>query len=414
MVTIYSDTLQLVHAAMHKSTPVLSDSVDWAQVYCFLKQGKLLGVTYRCVSTLPEAKRPPEDLLNQWKAYAFHNGLKQMISVSELARVLSTAYQKGLHPITFKGILLATLYPEPNMRFSSDADIFISPQERSTMEQLLTDLGYSKIEKCSKEHVPVYKNEEASHKLTIELHDCLWEDYVGKQTELLESLHLTDADSLLNLSACNIPVCTLGHTEHLIYQIFHVAKHFALDSLPLRYLSDLTFFVNTYFHQIDLKRFWVAMKQLNYEKFSNSLFVICTKCLGMNSNMLHPHHSKDKINERLLIDIFTSGKDLTKDLGHWASTASIVPYFLRKNKIATSNLQKTKSRFFPSADELNDHFAYAKKHKFLLPIAWVHRFFNGLVYALRNLKRKRSTTKILGNADYRLSLLQELDMLDEK
>lgn len=414
MNTVYSDTLQLIYATMYKSTPVLSDSIDWANIYQFLLRGKLLGVTYRCVSTLPESKQPPKDLLAQWHSYTFHKGLQQMISVSALSHVLSAASQKNLHPVTFKGILLADLYPEPNMRFSSDADIYIPVNERDAMEQLLTELGYQKNEKHSKEHVPVYQNKTPQQKLTIELHDCLWEDYVGKQTELLEALCLTSPDTLLELSACNLPVRTMGHTEHLIYQIFHTAKHFALDSLPLRYLVDLTFFINHYFDEIDKKRFWDAMDQLNYTKFSHSLFLICTTYLGMTMQMLHPRFSSDNINERLLSDIFTAGLELPDNLGHWASTTPIAPYFLRKTKIATTDLQKKMSRIFPSADELNEHFAYAKKHKFLLPIAWIHRFFNGFTYTIRNLKRKRSTAKILGNADYRLSLLQELEMLDEK
>lgn len=412
--TTFSDTLKLIYAAINQTTPVLSDDPEWSQIYTFLLRGKLLGVTYRCVTQLPASIQPPENILSSWKQLSFTKGFQQLISVSELARVIRTATDKNLHPIIFKGITLATLYPEPNMRFSSDSDIYIMPTERSSMEQLLLELGYTKNEKCSKEHVPVYQNFNAANKLTIELHDCLWEDYTGKQTDILEELHLIEPFSLINTCACNIPICTLGHTEHLIYQIFHVAKHFALDSLPLRYLVDLTLFVNNHSDQIDVKRFWNAMEQLNYTIFSNSLFTICSIHLGMKQEMLHPSLPSNEINDRLLTDIFTLGVTLPENLGHWASTTPIVPYFLRKNKIAITKTQRTKSRFFPSADELNDNFSYAKKHRILLPIAWVHRFINAFVYVIRNLKRKRSTSAILNNADYRLSLLQELEMLDEK
>lgn len=412
--TAFSDTLNLIYAAVNKTEPVLSDTPDWSQIYTFLLQGKLLGVTYQCVAGLSSSAQPQEAILSSWKQHSFSKGFQQLISVSELAHVLKTATDKNLHPIVFKGITLATLYPEPNMRFSSDADIYIAPMERDSMEQLLLELGYSKNEKHSKEHVPVYQNLNTTRKLTIELHDCLWEDYTGKQTEILEELHLVDTDSLINMHACDIPVCTLGHTEHLIYQIFHVAKHFALDSLPLRYLVDLTLFVNNHIDQVNVKRFWDAMEQLNYTKFSNSLFTICSTCFGMKKEMLHPGLPSEQINDHLLTDIFTLGIALPENLGHWSSTTPIVPYFLRKNKIATTKMQRTKSRFFPSASELNDNFSYAKKHKILLPIAWGHRFINGFIYVIRNLKRKRSTSTILNNADYRLSLLQELEMLDEK
>lgn len=406
--------LKIAYSSLNNTVPELTDDIDWAETYKLLTRGKLTGVVFKTIANLPIEKQPSQELFNYWKSAVFSRGLRQVISNGELARVLTAATEKGLHPIPFKGILLSCLYPEPNMRFSCDADIYIDSSERATMEELLVSLGFSLNLSHYQEHVAVYQNLDPSHKLVIELHDCLWEDYEGKQMDILKQLDLTNPNSLIQTEACGIPVCTLGHTEHIIYQIFHAAKHFAFDALPLRYLLDLTVFINTYYDQIDAPRFWDAMQKLSYDKFSHSLFQICVTYLGMDKRILNPIYKDLPINEALIADIIDTGKELDEKIGHWASKEAIVPYFLRQNKIGTSDFERKKSRYFPSADELKDKFGYAKKYKFLLPIAWIHRFISAFIYVIQNKLRKRSTTTIFNNADYRLSLLQNLGMLEEK
>lgn len=414
MIEQYNAVLKILHSSISDAPLSLPSDTDWESIYEILGRGKVLGITFRCISALPEEQRPAKELLSIWQRHVFSRGFQQMISNHELSNVLSAAKAKGLTPVVFKGIFLANLYPEPNMRFSSDCDIFIIAQDRQEMEQVLTKMNYIKNEEHSKEHVPVYQNLDKQHMLVVELHDCLWEDYTGHQMDLLDSLKLTAPETLIDASCCNIPVTTLGYTEHLIYQIFHVAKHFAFDSLPLRYLIDLTLFINNFCDKLDLSRFWTAMDMLKYTRFCTSLFTICIKHLGMTQKILPAGYSLGEINESLLIDIMTLGNTFGHAIGHYASTEPIDPFFTRKNKIGTSEFSRVKARFFPTADELKEKYDYAQKCRLLLPIAWIHRFVSAGIFVVDNSIRKRSTTAIWENADYRLRLLQELDMLDEK
>ncbi len=409
-----SDILKLAGASITNDVPDITGEIDWDQTYHLLSKGKLTGITYNTVAKLPEDVKPESGFLARWKGQVFSRGMHQLMANGELSRVLSAATEKGLHPIPFKGILLSCLYPEPNMRFSCDADIYIDTSEKAEMETLLVSLGFTPNLEHSIEHVAVYQNFKSGHKLAIELHDCLWEDYVGPQTKVLESLKLTSPDTLIHTTACGISVCTLGHTQHLIYQIFHAAKHFAFDALPMRYLLDLTVFINAHYNHIDFPAFWDAMKKLSYDKFSHSLFQICVSYMGMNEGSLNPAYVSLPLNESLLVDLVDAGRELDPKIGHWASKEAILPYFLRQNKIGTTEFERKKSRYFPSAEELKDKFGYAKKCKLLLPVAWCHRFISAFIYVVRNKIQKRSTTTIFSNADYRLALLQDLGMLEEK
>lgn len=410
----YQNIFTLAKAAILRQAPeVLHAPIDWAETIDLLRRGKLQGIVYKAVSELSEESRPEPDFLNGWKFDSFRNGFKQLASTQEVRRVIESANKQNLYPILFKGLILAALYPEPSMRYSSDADMFISEEQRPAMEELLISLGYSKIPEASKEHVPVYRINSENRHLTIELHDCLWEDYTGTQAEVLKALNFTNPDTILELSPFGFPIHSLGHEEHLAYQIFHIAKHFAFEGMRLRFLTDIALFVNTYKDQINFEHFWQSMDKLGYCEFCGAVFNICSTYLGMTNSVLKPEHASLAINEQLLLDIVLAGKVGNHQTENWASTDMLASYFMRENK-ASSGIKRKLEIFFPMPSDLKDKFSYAKKCPILLPIAWLHRFFSAARYTILCKIKKQSASDVLSNAEYRLNLMKSVGLVDEK
>lgn len=414
MEQLYQQTLALVNASIHRQNYTPDTPILWEDAYGILATGRLTGVVYKSMCQIPAPFCPNTDIMSTWKNLVFQRGFQQLLSFQELNHVLQEATKKGLHPIIFKGVTLAALYPEPNMRFSSDADILISPAERSCMEALLQELGYSYVESSSKQHVPVYKISEGNRLLKIELHDCLWEDYTGLQADLLEQLQLTNPETLLHTTACNVPITTLGYEQHLIYQVFHIAKHFAFEGLPLRYLTDLTLYVNAYQDKINASHFWDIMKNLKYDVFCDALFKNCIQYLGMEDSLLSKEYKDYPVNEALLMDILTGGREVGTDAEAWASTDTLSLYLMRSTQATKNQFSQKLHTFFPGPSELKDKFSYAKKHKFLLPIAWVHRFFSAINYSIYCKKHGNSANDAYEKIDHRLQLMKDLQMVDFK
>lgn len=414
MKQLYKQTLTLVKTSIHREDYTPNASIPWQEAYQILATGKLMGVVYHNVCQLPSTYRPDAGILNPWKEVVFQKGFRQLLSIQELGHVLQEAQKRGLHPVVFKGIALAALYPEPNMRFSSDSDILISPMERSAMEALLQEMGYSFVESASKQHVPVYIINQANRFLQIELHDCLWEDYTGLQADLLEQLQLSAPETLLHTTACNIPVTTLGYEQHLIYQLFHIAKHFAFEGLPLRYLADLTLYINAYHNEINPSHFWNVMKKLKYDVFCDAIFKICIHYLGMDASLLSEEYKKYDLNEALLLDILTAGKEVGTAAEAWAGTDTLALYLMRNTQATSTRLSQKIHMLFPGSSELKDKFSYAKKYKILLPIAWIHRFISAINYYLYCKKQGISSNDAYSKIDYRLSLMKDLEMVDFK
>ncbi len=414
MKQLYEQTLALVKASIHQENYSPNAIIPWQDIYLILHTGKLTGVVYQNISELHGPYSPDADILNPWKESIFQKGFRQLLSVHELNHVLQEVQKKGLHPIIFKGITLATLYPDPNMRFSSDADILISQQERPAMEALLLEMGYSFVESASKQHVPVYIINQANRFLKIELHDCLWEDYTGLQADLLNQLQLSAPETLLHTTACNIPVTTLGYEQHLIYQLFHIAKHFAFEGLPLRYLVDLTLYINAYHDKINPSHFWGIMKKLKYDVFCDAIFKICIHYLGMDPSLLSAEYKKHSLNETLLLDILTAGKEVGTATEAWSSTDTLALYLMRNTQATSTHFSQKIHMLFPGPSELKDKFSYAKKHKFLLPVAWIHRFFGAISYSMYCRKQGISSNDAYNKIDYRLGLMKDLEMVDFK
>ena len=411
---VYQNIFTLTKSAiLHQKPEALLNPIDWAEQIDLLRRGKLQGIVFKTASELPEESRPELNFLNGWKFDSFQNGFRQLASTQEVRHVLEAAKKQGLFPVLFKGLILAALYPEPSMRYSSDADMFIPEEQRPAMEELLVSLGYTKIPEASKEHVPVYRINSENRRLTIDLHDCLWEDYTGAQAEVLKSLNFTNPETLLELSPFGFPIRTLGHEEHLAYQVFHIAKHFAFEGMRLRFLTDITLFVNAYKDQIDFNHFWQSMDKLGYSTFCGAMFKICSTYLGMTDSVLKPEHTALPINDQLITDIVLAGKAGEHQTENWASTDMLASYFMRENK-ASSGIKRKLEIFFPMPSELKDKFSYAKKCPVLLPIAWIHRFFSAARYSVLCRLKKQSASDVLSNAEYRLSLMKSVGMVDEK
>ena len=326
---------------------------------------------------------------------------------------MTLSQKEGLHFVIFKGCVLADLYPQYAERISSDSDIYIDKEEKERALSLLYAYGYEKNEEHSKEEVTVLVHKERFH--TIELHTCLWEDYVGKRLSILESFELTRADKRITLNACGFDVTTLGYQDHLIYQLFHIIKHFSLQGVGLKYLADITLYVNAYSKYIDYREFWNKMDKLGYTKFCYYLFVICVEYLDMDCAILSGKEMM--IGDELygfMQDLLQVGNPSDGNQVSWQVFGTLTPYFTGEKKTSSSKWKRRMEVLFPRAEDLRDDFAYARECKMLLPIAWVHKIVMYLVKYQKHKDEWYNASDKLNIAEYRISLMNDMGLIEEE
>ncbi|WP_408071384.1 nucleotidyltransferase family protein [Butyrivibrio sp. JL13D10] len=322
----------------------------------------------------------------------------------------SEAEKRGLNFVFFKGIVLADLYPQYAERFSSDSDILVSDDQKTEAETLLKECGYSKYKEGSKEEVQVYANSTYGH--TVELHTRLWEDYTGPRIEVLKTMNLSSPETDIKIKACGIDINTLGHEKHLVYQMFHIIKHFSLDGIGIRYLIDITLFVNKYFDEIDFTLFWKHMDMLGYTKFVEAFFRICIVELKMTDKVFDNHQVKwDSSVENLKLDLLKIGNIHDKEAG-WQIMGAMEAYFTGEAKASDSSFKNKLRMAFPSVKALPKVYGYAKKCPILLPVAWIHRDVKFLIKKAIHKDDFYGINEKMSVADRRLRLIKELELTD--
>lgn len=341
-------------------------------------------------------------------------GINQVVYQYErykcIRKVLALAKENKLPFVIFKGCVLADLYPQYVQRSSCDTDIFVNHEYRQKAIEVLVDAGYIINEEHSKNEVCVLQYSKFPH--TIELHSCLWEDYEGKRLDILKSFGLTDTDKLIELETCGFIVTTLGYEEHLIYQLFHIIKHFSLEGVGMKYLADITLYVDAYGKYIDYQRMWKRLEQLDYAKFTHYLFAICIEFLGMDKAILEGRNMPMG-NEfyEFMIDLFNGGVMYEDKSDSWQILGMMTPYFTGEKSGSKGKVGRKLAVIFPRVKDIQEYYPYLKKYPFLLPVAWVQKVVKYFRNYRTRSKQWYSASEKLNVAEHRIDLMDKLGLL---
>lgn len=403
----------LIKAAIYKDTLNMDGitTEQWEEAIELLKKNKLLGLTHCAMEALPDEQKPDDEQRAMWKQVTFSTGLMQMIRNDEIVKLLEEGYKRGIKWIVFKGLPIALLYPDPKMRLSCDADIFVDAEQCNEAKALLEEFGFEYNEKRSKEHVHnYYKGDRAA----VELHTRLWEDYEGEPTRILDSFELTKEDTLLSVEIQGKQIKTLGYTEHLIYQMFHIIKHFSLEGVGLRYITDVTLYINYFIDKIDMERFWESMDKLYYGKFCDCFFKLAIEYFGLTKEALCSKYAQNEIAEGLFEDIINAGKIGEDDTTAWRVLHMISPYMMWEREKPKSKGEVYKNILFPKKEILYEQYHYCERNKILIPIAWINRICRVTRTGIKRGDLAEDMSFKMDKVNHRLDLMGKTGLINNK
>lgn len=385
------------------------EEVDWERLFAVSQNRMTAVLCSNVVAKLGAKGTAPEDIVQKWADYSGNHFLSEYIRWDSIRRLLNRAAEKNIELIMFKGYILAQLYPSFGMRNSSDTDFLVRKEQLDEIKELLAE-EYDFVQECSKEQVLTYRHRENGH--SIEIHLQLWEDYEGSRIDILKSLRLDSEDSLIKCEVYGQQLITLNETKHLIYQIFHVVKHFSVEGLGTRYLIDISLFCNHYYNKISWDEFWRAMELLHYTEFSRQFFSLGIKYFGLRRDIVGEDYIENIPDEEsILMDMMLGGFVSAGQKGEFQIWGIMTPYLTGDITPAASKFGRMLQTMFPSAENIRDDFSYAKRHKILLPIAWVHRFIDYLFYKKAHPDESYAVDEKLAAAEYRIGQLKKRGLL---
>lgn len=284
----------------------------------------------------------------------------QLAAVKELREAFEEA---GIDYMLLKGCRMKPLYPKPELRIMSDADILIRMEQYDKIRPLVQGLGYT--HKVESDHEYVW----SSDRLFLELHKRLIPSYN-------EDYYAYFGDGW-RLAKQEKGCCyTMTAEDELIYLFTHFAKHFRDGGIGCRYVVDLWVWLRSCpdLDESYLKR---ELERLRLWEFYGNI----RRLMGCWF---------DADPEEAMTDMLT---DFIFDSGSWGSRESHVLSQLvrqsRQTRKKGGKLMYLGSSLFPPAERLKGKYTILEKAPWALPLVWVYRPVYKLVRERGDVARKR-------------------------
>lgn len=356
---------------------------------------KLLPLVYDCLCSTDNKDDFPH--LRQKVKIAVS---QQALRTEAFTSLYTSLKNAGLSPIAVKGIVCRSLYPKPDLRISADEDLLIPRDAYDKYKETLISLGFSPYREKAGSYQTSFIRADGFH---IELHTSLFSldsPYFSRWNDAFSEAFL----HAIHIKANETEICTLSHTDHLLYLILHALKHFIHSGVGIRQVCDIIVFSQNYAESVDWNYIFEKCKEFGILKFALAVFAIGKKHLtstDYSDKIPLPSPLPDE--SALLSDILCGGVygNATLSRKHSGSIT-----FSAAQKGKKQNLLK---RIFPCAKSLSYRYSYAKRSSVLLPVAWGHR----LLSYRKEVKNSanNSPSKAVETGNERIRLLKEYGII---
>lgn len=423
MTNEFKALMQLVGAAAQgKALQKLPDDLDWARIERLANEQAvqtLLGYALRLSPALDCPAELRESLVSQMRQEAFSNHAWKHSTLQLLAEMNAA----GIPALLIKGYAVADCYAAPDCRMSGDTDLLIKPKNEKRACAFMKANGFAVERRWTNGHHDVCRHPQLG---CVELHVMLYD-------EIVEDVWFGRIDGREFVSESAIEVATqdgsyrtLGYTDHMIFLMLHLIKHFIMTGMSLRMMLDVALFFSHHAERIDSARFWKTMESLKYGTIAQSILWAMVCYCGIDQTSLPGLCGDCPESVEMILDDLESGGWLGK-IDEKAREEGWYEYnrqLLMKNRSKAQYLLfmlhwkigAYLKALFPSRKTLAIRYPCVQKSALLIPLVWLHRLiFRGS----RAVKKGALTTyiitdekKIGTSAQERVQMFKNLRMMD--
>ena len=423
MTNEFKALMQLVGAAAQgKALQKLPDDLDWARIERLANEQAvqtLLGYGLRLSPALDCPAELRESLVSQMRQEAFSNHAWKHSTLQLLAEMNAA----GIPALLIKGYAVADCYAAPDCRMSGDTDLLIEPKNEKRACAFMKANGFAVERRWTNGHHDVCHHPRLG---CVELHVMLYD-------EIVEDVWFGRMDGREFVSESAIEVATqdgsyrtLGYTDHMIFLMLHLIKHFILTGMSLRMMLDVALFFSRHAERIDSARFWKTMESLKYGTIAQSIVWAMVRYCGIDATSLPGLCEACPKQVGMILDDLENGGWLGK-IDEKAREEGWYEYnrqLLMKNRSKAQYLLfmlhwkigAYLKALFPSRKTLAIRYPCVQKSVLLIPLVWLHRLiFRGS----RAVKKGALTTyiitdekKIGTSAQERVQMFKNLGMMD--
>lgn len=392
----------LKHALNHDKLKDCTASSDvWKSVFHIAEQQNVLPLIYEAAHKCTHG-----EYISHIQKKVRHQVMIQTQKTQEFLTVYQKLRENNLTPLVVKGLICRNCYPVPDLRPSSDEDVLISSEQFDSFHQILLSSGL--VTDCADLNSAYEVSYRSKGALYLELHKSLFpvSSAYGQMNDLFKDAIQNKKEIMIEGTS----VYTMNETDHLFYLIVHALKHFMHSGFGIRQVCDVSMFVNRYASDIDWKRFDILCDQVHGQNFAYAIFKIGMKYLTLDETKLPELFRNCNVDESFMLeDLLDSGIYGKSSLSRLHSSAMTLEAVLsdKQGKKGKINLM---SSLFPDASVMQSRYAYVRKTKLLLPVAWIFRFIQ---YGKQTLtSRNNSALKSIQIGTQRIELLRKYKIIE--
>ncbi|MBR6514778.1 MAG: nucleotidyltransferase family protein [Clostridia bacterium] len=374
------DVIYLTSCALHGIIPDESaiNKMDLEAVYTQAKRHKMLSVT--CMALEPYWSKLEPEIIKKWRLsvnQAIKSSLAYSIEREKLCRFMD---KNEIAYLPLKGIILQDVYPRLGMRQMVDNDILIDISKRHLVRDYMVKNGYS-VDGYGKDihdvylKAPIY-NFEIHVYLAIESVDALIYNYY---LDIWQRLERPDK---------NRYEFRFSKEDFYIHILVHAYKHFNYTGgVGLKALSDIFVYLRKYGDTLNWEYIGTELKKINLTVFEKNISSLSKKIFDIDSLKQNNIELTLSDEERLQLKFFIdSGSFGSKDTMY---RGMIDRFAGGDGKITKgSKIKYFLNRLFPTGPYIRENYPFFHKHKLLLPVLWVYRFFSKIFVKSDHVKKE--------------------------
>lgn len=273
-----------------------------------------------------------------------------------------------------KGTLLKKMYPKSEMRVMSDADILIKTEQYDTIKDIMDNLGYS--QGVESDHELIWRKKGVNIELHKRLIPSYNEDYyayygdgwrLGKPVSEGENRYVMSAE------------------DEMIYLFTHYAKHYRDAGIGIKHIVDLWVYKN-FVSTLNEHYLLEELKKLQLDEFyKNTMRTL--ECWFEDCEF----DEKTKFITNVIFSSGVYGSHAT----HIITAA--VKSSQSKNSVQQVRFTKMRKIFFLPYNKMCDRYPVLEKAPLLLPIMWIVRGFNVVLFKRNQVKAFGQDLKSISN-----------------
>lgn len=278
---------------------------------------------------------------------------KSQLQMEHLQLLFAAFDEAGIDYLPLKGSVLKQMYPTPELRSMSDADILIRLEQYDKIEPLMERLGYRFLAQSDCEL------KWASHGLYVELHKRMIPSFV-------KDLYAYFGDGWQLACSGEGNRWQLSPEDEYLFIFAHFARHYREGAAEIRHMTDIWYYRKK-MPQLDEEKLCSALRKMSLETFYTNV-------------------------QKTLANWFEDGEET-------AVTKQITDYILsscthgeKSTKAVAEGLRNTKGKgryaaavqaVFPPLSSMRCAYPVLQKCPALLPMMWICRGFR-LVFLQRD------------------------------